>query len=128
MTVMPGVWLSHDPSGYADPSYRETKTDEIRDLVARHKNHPALLAWSPGNKINLEGADTPAAWQFVDDLARMIKERDPNHPVLTVIACNPRTLNNIAASAPDLDAVGIDAYGALTALRALVDRSACRGP
>jgi len=128
MTVMLGIWLSHDPSDYTDPLYKKSKIEEIQDLVARFKRHPALLVWSLGNEINLEGADTRAAWQFVNELARTIKIRDPDHPVITVIACNPATLNNIAALAPDLDAVGINAYGAVTSLRAMVDRSFYQGP
>ncbi len=128
MTAMLGVWLSHKPSDYTDPLYKKSIIQEIQDLVARHKDHPALLVWSLGNEINLEGADTRAAWQFVNELARMIKDRDPNHPVITVIACNPTTLNNIAALAPNLDAVGINAYGAIASLRAMVERSFYHGP
>lgn len=128
MSVMLGIWLSHNPTDYTDRQYKESKIQEIRDLVARYKNHPALLMWSLGNEINLEGADTRAAWRFVDELARTIRARDPNHPVITVIACKPTTLNNIAALAPNLDAVGINAYGAVTSLRAMVDRSSYHGP
>ena len=80
--------------------------------------------WSLGNEINLEGANTPAAWRFVNELARMIKHQDPNHPVISVISYDNRTLNNIAGHAPDLDAVGINAYGALSGVRAMIDASA----
>jgi hypothetical protein len=50
-----------------------------------------LLIWSLGNEINLEDADTRAAWLFVDELACMIKDQDANHPVITVIASKQTT-------------------------------------
>jgi hypothetical protein len=128
MTVMLGVWLSQHASDYADPIYKKRKIQEVQSLVDRHKSHPALLIWSLGNEINLEGADSRAAWRFVDDLVQIIKVRDPNHPVITVIACNQTTLNNIAAFAPNLDAVGINAYGSVSSLRTMVDKSLYDGP
>jgi hypothetical protein len=128
MTVMLGIWLSHHRADYEDPSYQQRKIEEILNLTERYRNHPALLVWSLGNEINLEGADTPAAWRFVNDLARLIKERDPDHPVISVITSIATTLENIATYAPDLDAVGINAYGAVTSLRAMVNRSSYNGP
>ena len=128
ITVMLGIWLSHHSKDYDDPSYREQKTAEIRRLVEHHKDHPALLFWALGNEINLQGADTPAAWKFVNSLAGMIKQLDPHHPVISVIACNAATLDNIATFAPALDAVGINAYGALVNLRPMIDRSSYAGP
>lgn len=128
MTVMLGFWLSHHRVDYEDPSYKERRTNEILDVVERYRNQPALLVWSLGNEINLEGADTSAAWCFVNDLAGRIKEKDSDHPVISVIASNPATLENIAAYAPELDAVGINAYGAVTSLRSMVDRSGYNGP
>ena len=128
MTVMMGIWLSHYATDYADPCYRERKIDEVLSLVENYRNHPALLMWSLGNEINLEGGDAPEAWLFLDELARMIKELDPNHPVISVIAFQKSTLNAIADLAPHLDAVGINAYGAVTSVRTMVDRSFYQGP
>lgn len=68
------------PSAQTGPHCKKSKIQEIRGLVARHKNHPALLVWSLGNEINLEGADTRAAWQFVNELAPTIKDRVPTTP------------------------------------------------
>ena len=128
MTVMMGIWLSHDAADYADPCYTERKIDEVISLVERYRDHPALLMWSLGNEINLEGGDTNEAWMFLDDLARRIKEMDPNHPVISVIAYNKSTLDAISALAPHLDAVGINAYAAVDALRETIDRSFYQGP
>ena len=128
MTVMLGIWLSHEPSDYLDPAYKSHKTAEIQRLLDNHKNHPALLMWSLGNEINLKGKTTPAAWQFVNQLACMIKNQDPRHPVITVIAYDDDTLNSIARHAPGLDAVGINAYGALSGVRAMIEGTAYDGP
>ncbi len=128
MTVTLGIWLSHQPSDYLDNAYRSSISRDIQHLLDEYKNHPALLMWSLGNEINLLDANTPEAWQFVNRMARMIKEQDPHHPVITVIAFDDVTLNNVARHAPDLDAVGINAYGALSGVRAMIDRSAYDGP
>ncbi len=128
MTVMLGVWLSHDAADYADPCYRERKIDEVISVVERYRNHPALLMWALGNEINLEGGDTEEAWLFLDDLARRVKEMDPDHPVISVIAYNKSTLDAISALAPHLDAVGINAYAAVDALRGAIDQSFYQGP
>ena len=128
MTVMLGIWLSHRAEDYGDTDYTERKTAEIMQLVEKRKSHPALLCWAIGNEINLEGADTEAAWRFVNGLAELIKQADPHHPVISVIAFNATTLENIQRFAPALDAVGINAYGTLPKVRAAIDLSAFDGP
>ena len=128
MSVLAGIWLSHDPAAYLSDGYKERKTREILQRVADHKDHPALLMWALGNEVNLEGADTQSAWQFIDQLARRIRRADPDHPVISVIAWKPETLDHIAAWAPHLDAVGINAYGALPGVRPLLEKTAYAGP
>jgi hypothetical protein len=128
MTVLLGIWLSHDADKYLDADYRRNKIDEVQEILAQCKDHPALLMWSVGNEINLDGADTPEAWTFVNELARQIKSHDPNHPVITVVSFNHHVFNNIARYAPDLDAVGVNAYGSLPQVRAAVEGSAYKGP
>ncbi|BBO87918.1 glycoside hydrolase family 2 TIM barrel-domain containing protein [Desulfosarcina ovata] len=128
MTVMLGIWLSHKRSDYLDGAYRKRKVDEVQRLLNNHKNHPALLIWALGNEINLQGANTPEAWQFVEQLARLIKSQDPYHPVISVVAFDHLSVANIAVHAPSLDAVGINAYGALSDVRKMIDSTAYNGP
>jgi hypothetical protein len=128
MTVLLGIWLSHKADSYLSPDYKSHKIAEVQEVLAQVKDHPALLMWSVGNEINLDGADTPEAWRFVNELARMIKAQDPNHPVISVVSFSDQVFNNIARYAPDLDAVGINAYGALPKVRATIERSAYNGP
>lgn len=128
MSVLAGIWLSHDPAHYRSDAYKDRKTREVLQLVDAHRGHPALLMWALGNEVNLGGADTPAAWRFIDELAAHIHRVDPDHPVISVIAWKPATLDRIAAWAPRLDAVGINAYGALPDVRTKVEATVYRGP
>jgi hypothetical protein len=128
MTVMLGIWMSHDADSYLSPDYKRGKIAEVKAVLEKCKDHPALLMWAVGNEINLEGADTPEAWRFVNELARLIKSYDPNHPVISVVSFSNKVFDNIARYAPDLDAVGINAYGSLPKLRTTIERSAYSGP
>ncbi len=128
MTVMLGIWLSHRAADYVDEAYKNSIISRVRMLLNQYKDHPALLMWALGNEVNLHGDDPPEAWQFINTLANMIKSSDPHHPVISVISFRPETLNKIALNAPDLDAVGINAYGALPKVRRMVDESPYDGP
>jgi len=128
MTVMLGIWLSHNPADYLDDGYKMQVTKRVQRLLERHKDHPALLMWALGNEINLHGKDGHEVWQFVNTLARMIKAQDSRHPVISVISHRKETLDIIVRNAPDLDAVGINAYGSLSNVRKMVDESEYKGP
>lgn len=128
MTVLLGIWLSHDPSDYRDDAYKKRTVARVENLLNQHKDHPALLMWALGNEINLRGNDSPEAWQFVNSLARMIKAHDVHHPVISVISFRKETLDKIAEYAPDIDAVGINAYAALSKVREMVEASEYQGP
>lgn len=128
MTVTLGIWLSHRAADYQDPAYKQRVRRKVAQLAERHRSHPALLIWALGNEINLEGAGTPAAWRFINDLAGLIKKIDPFHPVISVIAYDPAACDMVASYAPDLDALGINAYGALGNLRTMIDASSFDGP
>ena len=128
MTVTLGIWLSHRPSDYLSEAYRQKTRDAVLTLVRRLHRHPSLLIWSLGNEINLQGTDTEVAWRYVNELATLIKANDPHHPVISVIAYKPRTLDHIARFAPALDAIGINAYGSLPGVRATIEASLFQGP
>ena len=128
MTVLLGIWLSHKARSYTSMEYKRSIIAEVKEVLARCKAHPALLMWSLGNEINLDSADTPEAWSFVNELAQLIKSEDPNHPVISVVSFSSDVLDNIARYAPELDAVGINAYGALPKVRETIERSAYKGP
>jgi hypothetical protein len=128
MTVMLGIWMSHEADSYLSADYKRGKIAEVKAVLEQCKDHPALLMWAVGNEINLEGADTPEAWNFINELAQLIKSYDPDHPVISVVSFSDKVFDNIARYAPDLDAVGINAYGSLPKLRTTIERSAYSGP
>ncbi len=128
MTVLLGIWLSHRASDYFDESYKNNIIFRVRKLLNQYRDHAALLMWALGNEVNLHGDDPPEAWQFINTLTKIIKSVDFNHPVISVISFRPETLDKIALNAPDLDAVGINAYGTLPQVRRAVDESQYDGP
>ena len=43
--------------------------------------------WGIGNEMEgFDAGDNPKIWQYVQDIALMIKNIDPHHPTMTVIA------------------------------------------
>jgi beta-galactosidase/beta-glucuronidase len=128
MTVLLGIWLSHQASDYSNEAYKNSIRSELQQLLNNYSDHPALLMWGLGNEINL-GADTQEAWEFVEELAQMVNAQDINHPTMTVNAgASPNTLSNIAQWAPSIDVLGINSYGGVTNTDESVTASSFDGP
>jgi hypothetical protein len=129
MTVMLGIELSKKNEDYLEEGYKEKKRTEVRELLDKYKQHPALLIWALGNEINL-GTNSKEAWEFINELAEIIKSQDNNHPVCTVTAGAPvEVLNNIAEYAPAIDLVGVNVYGgAIFDVRKHCEESVFKGP
>jgi hypothetical protein len=98
--------------------------DHIKRQVLQLKDHPALLMWGIGNEVEHHASDEDCilVWQEIEMIARMIKEIDPNHPVITVLAGAGRKLEDIQRLCPTLDAIGINSYGRLARVPADVER------
>jgi len=127
LTVTLGVWLSHKADEYKNPAYRAKIRQEVRALVLAAKEHPATLMYSLGNETN-SGADSPAAWAFINELADTIHKADPDHPVMTVLmGSKPDMLNNVAKHAPALDLLGINAYGSIFSVPKDIESSNFKG-
>lgn len=115
ITVTVGLWLGHERHGfdYGDPDQLESQRRDVAAAVDRLKDHPAVLAWGLGNEMEGPGGpgDSASIWQEVDHLARLIKELDPRHPVMTVVAnVSPEKLAAIRRHAPSIDILGVNAY------------------
>lgn len=118
LTVTIGIWLGHERHGfnYSDPKMVQEQFDRAREAVRRYRYHPALLAWSLGNEMEGRG-DNPRIWRHINDLARMVKEEDPHHPTMTVVAeIGGVKLQMFNALCPDVDILGINTYGGLASL------------
>ena len=113
-TVMLGFWLGHHNHGfsYLDKAALDKTEREVLETVAKIKNHPALLCYSLGNEMELGEPNPKEMWQFINRLAKKVKEADPDHPVGTVVADMwKEKADAIIAYAPELQYMGINSYG-----------------
>ena len=127
MYVMQGIGLTKDSLEYYNEAYKNKMREEVRVLAETFKNDTSLLAWGIGNEIELGNANIDVAWQFVEELAQLIKSIDKRHLVSTVISYNPSALDSIAKYVPSLDYVGINVYGPMGEVRNAVDQSNYKG-
>jgi len=118
LTMTVGIWLGHKGHGfdYADPVRVAKQREDVLSAVRQFKNHPAVLTWGLGNEMESDN-DNPTLWREVGWLAKSIKQLDPNHPVMTVVAeVNPDKIKMIKEYAPDIDILGVNSYGGLATL------------
>lgn len=120
LTVAVGIWLGHERHGfsYRDPEQLAWQQKMVRETVARYKDHPAVLLWGLGNEMEGYGkGDNAAVWSAVDDLARLVKELDPNHPTMTVVAeIGGERVPSLHRACPHIDIVGINSYAGAASL------------
>lgn len=119
LTLTIGIWLGHRSYfNYEDAAKVREQYEMVRKEVLRHRNHPALLFWALGNEMEADNNNTPALWKAIEDMAKLVKELDPNHPVMTVIAepASPEKIGNIKRYAPSIDVLGMNSYGGLSTL------------
>jgi hypothetical protein len=113
--VVAGIWLEHKRHGfdYNDPHQRQEELDRVARLVREHRNHPALLAWGAGNEVEL-GGDQDLAIKQIKDASALIKKLDPHHPIMATVAeIGDDKAIRIQNECPDIDILGINAYGGL---------------
>lgn len=125
LMVVAGLWVLHPRHGhdYRDQAVLQRQRDEIRAVVRKHRQHPALLVWGLGNEMEMgeQAADSPL-WPELERLARIIKEEDPDHPVLTVLAGGGKEkIGNLKAHCPSIDILGINSYGPAALVNTMLD-------
>lgn len=100
----------------------------FREQVDRFKNHPALLTWILGNELNI-GSNNPKVWNAVNEIALMIQEVDPNHPVTTALAgLGAKEIALVRARAPALDFISTQVYGGIMGLEQAMDQLSLTEP
>jgi len=120
LAVIVGHWLGHERHGF-DYDNSEMLTEQFERIkadVLTYKDHPAVLMWSVGNEMEgfAEG-DNPIIWNHVQEIAAMIKELDPHHPIMTVTAeIGGERIQSINELTPDIDIHGINSYGGFPSL------------
>lgn len=122
LAVVVGHWLGHERHGfdYRDQARLAEQFERVRRDVLAHRDHPAVLLWAVGNEMEgFAAGDDPAVWAHVQDVAAMIKELDPHHPVLTVTAeIGGGRVRAVHDLCPAVDIMGINSYGGLPSLPA----------
>ena len=116
LSVTVGLWVEHERHGfsYQNKAQVQQQRERIRNNVRAYKNHPAVLIWGLGNEM--EGLNYTEAnayiWKELNILAEIIKQEDPDHPVMTAIALPmEQKIKDIQTYYPALDILGINAYG-----------------
>ncbi len=124
--LVAGIHIAHERHGfdYRDPAQTAKQREMVRGIIRKYKDHPAILLWGLGNEM--EGPETdgnvPHVWKEMNILAGIVKEEDPHHPVMSVIAgTSPVRVRSVIQHYPNLDILGVNAYaeaaGAATAVR-----------
>lgn len=105
---------------YTDETQKTNMKESVRAMVMDHKDEPYVLMWLLGNEnqhphTRTNADEHPKEYaRFLDEVAKMIHEIDPNHPV-AVGNLNSSGLRSIARYAPEIDIYGCNVYsGAYT--------------
>jgi len=115
LTISFGLWVGCERQGfdYDDSKAVQAQLERFTEIVEMYKDHPAILVWGIGNEMDLFYSDFKV-WNAVEDIARMVKRVDPNHPTMTVTAgLDVAEVQLIMERAPSIDIYGINTYGGL---------------
>lgn len=114
LKVIAGLWLGHPRLGadYRDRAFVERQLAEISAVVGKYRNHPALLMWGIGNEPEVDLADDALIWPAIEEAAARVKQLDPAHPTIAVIAeLGNDKARRMKELAPHIDVLGVNAYG-----------------
>jgi hypothetical protein len=118
LTVTVGIWLGQERQGfnYNDAASVRREIEKSRGFFRRYRSHPAVLMWGLGNEMEGSG-ENPVIWRTVNEIAKIAKSEDPNHPTMTVIAeAGGHKIAQYMSLCPDVDVLGINSYGGLATL------------
>lgn len=113
LMVSMGLELGRERHGfdYNDEKAVREQFERIKREVEELKDHPALLIWGVGNELNLR-YQNKKVWDAVNDIARMIHETDPYHPVTTMLAgAGKEEISQIIEQCPEIDFLSFQLYG-----------------
>ncbi len=106
-----GIRRERDGFDYTDEAKVAEQFEEMRSIVRRYRNHPAICCWSIGNEIESMYTKKEQMWKAVNDIAAMIHEEDPNHPTTMALAgANVDNIKLIIEHAPELDIISVNSY------------------
>jgi len=115
LTVTLGLYVRPERSGmdYNNEYAVKGQIEQLKNEVLKYKDHPALLIWGIGNEVDLNYSNFKV-WETIEILAKFIKEVDPNHPTMSVIAgVDPSKAYYIKKYCPSVDILGLNVYGSI---------------
>ncbi|CAM3679177.1 glycoside hydrolase family 2 TIM barrel-domain containing protein [Pontibacter korlensis] len=130
LTVTLGLWMAREREGfnYYDKDLVAAQREELKKVVLKYKDHPALLMWGIGNELYAEGSNVKV-WDAVNGIAAMIHEVDPDHPTTTTVMNVPhKVVNLIVKRAPALDILSVNSFGAMHNLPQELTKTDWKGP
>ncbi|GAB3203949.1 hypothetical protein ABID22_003218 [Pontibacter aydingkolensis] len=130
LTVTLGLWMAREREGfnYYDKELVKLQREELKKVVLKYKDHPALLMWGVGNELYAEGSNVKV-WDAVNGIAEMIHEVDPDHPTTTTVMNVPvKVVNLINERCPALDILSVNSFAGLYSLRDELAKTDWKGP
>lgn len=100
--------LDPDPTGRLRAS-----RNEVKELVVKYRDHPALLYWTLGNEVF--GTDHTSEYlEAFNDLADLVRELDPEHPVTTALIPHQLIGLKTGLHQVDVDFISLNLFGSLS--------------
>ena len=108
-----------DKNLYTHPDALRLETLFLRGFVSEMKDHPAILAWEPGNECNClsQCTDPVVSWNWINLIASTIRLADPSRPVYSGMhgsSADPKTCWNQRILGELTDALTTHPYPAFT--------------
>lgn len=129
LMVCMGIDIARERHGfdYNDSVSVSEQFNRVKSEVVKYKDHPALLCWGIGNELNLNYTN-PSVWDAVNEIAAMIHEIDPNHPVTTMFAgAAKKEVEYIMERCPQIDFLSFQIYGDIMNLPKYIKESGWQG-
>lgn len=100
----------------------DQKIEELKDVVEKFKDHPALLMWGVGNEVTDYGDNSLIVYYIINRIAEMIHEIDPNHPTMTAVPLgeNASGYKRIKFLCPNIDILGVNGFKNLPVLSKII--------
>lgn len=89
------------------------KIEELIPVIEKFKDHPALLMWGVGNELELKGGGKRfLIYYIINQIGKMIKEKDTNHPTMTAVPVPPlrNRIGSFRYIMPHIDILGYNAF------------------
>ena len=125
ISVCLGLWVGHERHGfnYNDEYAVTSQLKAFEKEIIKYKDHPALLMWAVGNEVDLFYKNF-RVWNAVEEIAKMIKNIDPDHPTMTVTAgIDPAEVFMIKTYCPSIDILGVIIFQPIITIELLLTRS-----